>query len=154
MPVFVETEIEIARPRVEVALYACDPDNAMNWYRNIRAVEWESSPPLAVGSRIAFVASFLGRRLVYTYVVSELEPGERFVMGTEQGPFPMETTYAWSDLAGGGTRMTLTNRGEPGPFTKLTAPMIEGSIRRANRADLRRLKQILERRPPAPEPEA
>ncbi len=151
MPVFVETEIEIAVPRNEVAAYACDPDNATTWYRNIRSVEWESTPPLAVGSRIAFVASFLGRRLVYTYVVNELQPGERFVMSTEQGPFPMETTYTWSDLPGGGTRMTLTNRGDPGPFTKLTAPMIEGSIRRANRADLRRLKRILEPRPPAPE---
>ena len=117
----------------------------MNWYRNIKAVEWESTPPLTVGSRIAFVASFLGRRLVYTYVVTELEPGERFVMGTEQGPFPMETTYTWSDLAGGGTRMTLINHGDPGPFTELTAPMIESSIRRANRGDLRRLKPILER---------
>jgi hypothetical protein len=147
MPVLVETEIEIARPRAEVAAYACDPDNATKWYRNIRSVEWESTPPLAVGSRIAFVASFLGRRLAYTYVVHELIPGERFVMSTEQGPFPMETTYAWADAPGGATRMTLRNQGEPGPFTKLTVPLIESSIRRANRGDLRRLKEILEQRP-------
>ncbi len=149
MAVLVETEIEIARPRAEVAAYACDPDNAIEWYRNIKAVEWESTPPLAVGSRIAFVASFLGQRLVYTYVVRELDPGERFVMSTDQGPFPMKTTYTWADLPDGGTRMALTNRGEPGRFAKLTVRMIEGSIRRANGGDLRRLKEILEGRPPA-----
>ncbi len=146
-PVLVETEIDIARPRAEVAAYATDPDNAMAWYRNIKAVEWESTPPLTVGSRIAFVASFLGRGLAYTYVVRELVPGERFVMSTEHGPFPMQTTYTWGDLPGGATRMTLQNRGQPGPFASLTVPMIETSMRRANRDDLRRLKEILEQRP-------
>ena len=88
----VMTEIEIARPREEVAAYASDPDNAPRWYRNIEAVQWETPPPLAIGSRIAFVARFLGRRLSYTYEVREHVPGERFVMSTSEGPFPMETT--------------------------------------------------------------
>src|SRR5215213_524424 len=105
MAVDVVTEIEIARPRAEVAAFACDPDNATRWYENIESVEWKTAPPLAVGSRLAFVARFLGRRLEYTYEVREHIPGERFVMATQEGPFPMETTYEWRD-AGGGTLMT------------------------------------------------
>lgn len=145
MPVDVVSEIEIDRSRGEVAAYAADPDNATAWYKNIERVEWDERP-LALGSRIAFVARFLGRRLAYTYEIRELVPGERLVMGTADGPFPMETIYAWADSAEGGTRMTLRNRGEPLGFSKVAAPMIASAMRRANRNDLERLKEILERR--------
>jgi hypothetical protein len=141
----VVSEIEIARPRIDVAAYAADPDNATAWYENIKAVEWQSSRPLAVGTRLAFVARFMGRRLAYTYEVVEIVPAERFVMRTAQGPFPMETTYVWEDAGAGATRMTLRNRGEPAGFAKLTAPMVAAAMRRANRNDLERLKAILER---------
>jgi len=140
----IQSEIEIARPRSEIAAFACDPDNAMAWYVNIKAVEWKTPRPVAVGSQIAFVAAFLGRRLTYTYEVMVLVPGERFVMGTAEGPFPMETTYTWEDRGNGGTRMTMRNRGEPAGFAKLAAPVMAGAMRRANRKDLRRLKEILE----------
>jgi ligand-binding SRPBCC domain-containing protein len=145
VPVDVRTEIEITRPRAEVAAYASNPDNAINWYANIKSVVWQSPRPLAVGTRLEFVAQFLGRRLAYTYEVAELAPGERFVMRTTQGPFPMETTYAWEDAAEQATRMFLRNRGEPAGFAKLTAPMVAAAMRRANRKDLERLKGILER---------
>ena len=148
MPVDVLTEIVIARPRAEVAAFAADPDNATAWYENIRAVEWRTSPPLAVGSRIAFVAQFLGRGVDYTYEVREHVPGERFVMSTAEGPFPMETTYEWADAGEGATRMTLRNRGEPSGFSKVGAPLVSGAMRRANAKDLRRLKEVLERREP------
>lgn len=144
MPVDVTTAIEIARPRAEVAAYAADPGNAPEWYVNIRSVEWETTPPVALGSRMAFVAHFLGRRIAYTYEVRELVPGERLVMSTDEGPFPMETTYTWQDTADGGTRMMLRNAGEPSGFGKVTAPVMAGAMRRANRKDLARLKSILE----------
>ena len=143
MGVDVVTEIEIARPRAEVAQYAMNPDNARAWYRNIKRVEWKSPKPLQVGSRIAFVAQFLGRTIAYTYEVKELVPNERFVMATAEGPFAMETTYAWSDTPSGGTKMTLGNRGSPSGFSKMAAPMMTSAIRRANRKDLARLKSIL-----------
>ncbi len=144
MPVDVTTWAEIARPRAEVATFAADPGNAPRWYENIESVRWETVPPVAVGSRIAFVARFLGRQLAYTYEVRDLVPGERLVMSTAEGPFPMETTYTWTDV-GGGTRMTLRNRGEPAGLTKLASPAVAAAMRRANRKDLTQLKRLLER---------
>jgi uncharacterized membrane protein len=148
VPVDARTEIEIDRPRSDVAAYAADPDNATSWYENIKAVEWETPKPLAVGSKIAFVAQFLGRRIAYMYEVKELVPGERLVMSTAEGPFPMETTYVWEDTPTGGTRMTLRNRGEPSGFAKVIRPLMAVAVRRANSKDLARLKKILEA-PPA-----
>jgi uncharacterized protein YndB with AHSA1/START domain len=141
--VLVETVIE--RPPAEVAAYAGDPTNAAEWYANIRSVEWLTEPPVRLGSRMSFVAQFLGRRIAYTYEVVELEPLTRLVMRTEQGPFPMETTYTW-EPAGQGTRMTLRNRGEPSGFKSVTGPLMERAMRRATNKDLARLKTLLESR--------
>jgi len=144
MAVDVLTEIEISRPRSEVAAFAADPGNATAWYKNIRSVVWETQPPAVVGSRVRFVAQFLGRTLEYTYEVQEIEPGCRLMMSTAEGPFPMETTYLWEDSGVGATRMTLRNRGEPAGFAALSAPLMARAMRRANDADLRRLKDLLE----------
>src|SRR6266576_3963617 len=144
MSVDVQTEIEIEAPRADVAAYAADPGNAPEWYENIESAEWETRPPLAVGSKITFAARFLRRRLVYTYRIEELVPGERLVMRTDQGPFPMETTYTWSEAGPGRTRMALRNRGEPSGFAKVARPVMEAAMRRANGKDLEQIKRILE----------
>jgi hypothetical protein len=139
------TEIVIDCPRHVVAAFAGDPTRAPQWYFNIKAVEWRTPPPVAVGSRVAFVAHFLGRRLAYTYEIVDLVADTRLVMRTSEGPFPMETTYAWNDTGTGSTRMTLRNRGEPTGFSKVMAPLMASAMRRANRKDLAQLKGLLER---------
>jgi Polyketide cyclase / dehydrase and lipid transport len=144
MDVDVSTSIVIRRPRHEVAAFAMDPDNAPRWYVNIKGVEWKTPPPLRVGSQVAFVAQFMGRRLAYTYEIATLIAGERLVMRTAEGPFPMKTTYEFVSTDQGGTLMTLRNRGTPSGFGRLMAPFMALAMRRANRKDLSRLKQILE----------
>jgi uncharacterized protein YndB with AHSA1/START domain len=146
MAVDITTETVIARPRHEVAAFAVDPDRIPLWYVNIKAVEWKTEPPLRVGTRLAFVAQFLRRRLEYTYEVVEHVADERFVMRTAEGPFPMETTYVWRDAGEHGTAMTLRNRGTPAGFSRLVAPFLSLAMRRANAKDLALLKVILEAR--------
>ena len=145
MAIDVTTEIVIECPREQVAQYAADPSNAPEWYENIESVDWSTPPPVRVGSRMEFVAHFLGRRLSYTYEVVELVPGERLVMRTPQGPFPMETTYVWETISDGATRMSLRNRGEPSGFSKVAAPFMAAAVRRETKKNLRVLKELLER---------
>ncbi len=144
MSVDVQVETTINRKIADVADYTSDPTNAPEWYVNIKSVVWETPPPVAVGSKLSFVAQFLGRRIAYTYEVVELLPPERMVMRTADGPFPMETTYTW-EPSGDATRMTLRNRGNPSGFSKMTAPLVELAMRRATTKDLARLKALLER---------
>src|SRR5882672_9144032 len=130
MNVDVSTEAVIHRPPDEVAAYAADPTNAPEWYVNIKSVEWKTPPPLRAGSKVAFIAHFLGHRIV---------------MRTAKGPFPMETTYTWESTSNGATLMTLRNRGTPAGFSRLFAPFMATAMRRANRKDLAALRALLER---------
>ena len=150
-------ETVIARPVTEVAAYAGDPSRAPEWYANIREVAWQTEPPVAVGSRMDFVARFLGRRLAYTYEVVELVPDERLVMRTADGPFPMETTYTWEPAGDGATRMTLRNRGTPSGFAGVAASVLERRDAARHHQGpgaapdvARGLGFLRERRPPAP----
>jgi uncharacterized protein YndB with AHSA1/START domain len=142
MQVDVAVEAVIPCPRDVVSAYAGDPHNAPRWYANIDSVVWRTEAPVRVGSRMDFEALFLGRRLAYTYEVVDLVPGERLVMRTADGPFPMETTYTWQSVPGG-TVMRLRNRGAPRGFATLAAPAIRGAVRRAMTKDLARLAETL-----------
>lgn len=142
-PVDVLSEIDIDRTVDVVATFATDPDNAPIWYDNIDSVEWRTEPPLEVGTVVSFVARFLGRRLAYDYEIVEHQPNARLAMRTQQGPFPMETTYTWKPRAAG-THMTLRNRGTPSGFSALAVVVMAPAMRRANSKDLAKLKAILE----------
>src|SRR5688572_22204247 len=136
MAVDVTTSTVIRRSPEDVAAFAGDPSNAPAWYANIKSIEWKTPPPVREGSKMDFVAQFLGRILAYTYEIVELVPGERLVMRTAEGPFPMETTYSWQPTPEGHTRMTLRNRGTPSGFSKTLAPVMATAMRRANKKDL------------------
>jgi hypothetical protein len=104
----------------------------------------DNSAPLQIGSEIAFKAQFLGRRLSYIYKIEECVAGEKLVMRTSDGPFPMKTTYSWQAIDDKTTRMKLRNQGIPTGFSKLFAPFMSLMIRKANKKDLRRLNALLE----------
>ena len=138
------TEITINKPLIQVSDYAANPDHAPEWYVNIHSAEWKTPKPLELGSQIAFKAKFLGRELAYIYEIVEFVPGEKLTMRTANGPFPMETTYTWYASDDHHTRMTLRNKGNPTGFSKVFTPFISSMMRKANRKDLRNIKDLLE----------
>jgi uncharacterized membrane protein len=140
----VTTQIVIQSPVEKVSTYVSNPENTTEWYANIKAMEWKTPKPLALGSKMAFKAQFLGRQLAYIYEITEFIPGQKMVMRTSEGPFPMETTYTWEEIDPNTTTMTLRNKGVPSGFSKFFAPFMASAIRRANKADLKRIKTLLE----------
>jgi uncharacterized membrane protein len=144
MRIHVEEQIRIERPREEVAAWAADPDNAPRWRKEVAKVEWKSEPPLRTGSRIALTTPSLGLPLAYRYTVEDHVPGERTVLRTEEGPFPIETTLAFADAQdGAATDVTLLTTGEK-QGSKLANRILERTLRRTNRKDLERLKELIE----------
>ncbi len=135
-------EIVIARPLAQVAEYASNPDNAPDWYINIKSVRWITEPPLKVGSEIAFTVNFMGE-MCYTYRIMEFG-ASRLVMTTEDGPFPTQVIYEWETIDNCSTRMKLCSRGTPAGINKFLSPVLNFMSRRENLKDLNRLKNILE----------
>tara|TARA_B100000745_G_C20044046_1_gene355865 strand:+ start:179 stop:610 length:432 start_codon:yes stop_codon:yes gene_type:complete len=141
--VSVTTNIVIKKPLDEIVSYARDPLKAPEWYVNIKSAEFKTSQPLRIGSQIAFVAQFGGRKLYYVYRIDVLET-DRLVKSTSDGPFEMTTTYFWERESKSATRMYIKNEGQPTGFSKLFTPFMSWMMRRATNKDLRKLKEILE----------
>ena len=101
MMVDVVTETVIRHPIDEVAAFASNPDHVREWYVNIKEVEWKTAPTRRCGLPRGVVATFMGRRLLYTYEIVELVPGERLVMRTARRAVPDGNELHVGDHAGG-----------------------------------------------------
>ena len=142
MGVDISSEIMIRRPREEVAAFATDPGNDPTWIGGIVEAKKVTDGPLGVATKIARVASFLGRRMHYAPEVVEYEMHALVVMSTDQ-PFPMTIRYEFADSEGG-TKMTIQVQGEGSGFFSVAAPLLAMMVKRNVSKDLERLKELLE----------
>jgi uncharacterized membrane protein len=146
MPVDVTATGTIARPCGEVAAYLRDPANDTSWIGGLRSARLLTPGPVAVGSRVERVASFLGRRVEYVNEIIELT-GERLVMRSVRSPFPMRVTYGHRQAGDGATEVSVRVEGDAGRFYALAAPLLGVAVRRSIARDLRNLKRALEAQP-------
>jgi uncharacterized membrane protein len=145
MPVDVTATATIGRPREEVAAYLRDPANDTRWIGGVRSARLLTPEPVAVGSQVERVASFLGRRVEYVSEITELT-GERLVMRSVRSPFPMRVTYGHRQATDGTTAVSVRVEGDAGRFYALAAPLLGVAVRRSISRDLQNLKQVLEER--------
>jgi uncharacterized membrane protein len=146
VPVDVTATGTIGRPCEEVAAYLQDPANDTAWIGGIRSVRLLTPGPVAVGSRVERVASFLGRRVEYVNEVTELT-GDRLVMRSVRSPFPMRGTYGHRRAGDGATEVSVRVEGDAGRYYALLGPLLGVAVRHSIARDLRNLKRVLEGRP-------
>ncbi len=144
MAIDITADVNIGRPRAEVAAYAMDPANDPVWLGGIVEARQVTDGPFGVGTRVARVARFLGRRMDYTPEIREYVPGERLAMATDK-PFDMTITYAFEDR-GTDTRASVRVQGEGSGFYAVAAPLLGPLVKRSVSRDLRTLKRLLESR--------
>jgi len=141
----ITAEVAIRRPLGEVAAYMIDPANDPTWIGGVREVRMETPPPLQVGSRVARVAHFLGRRVEYVNEVTELDPARVLDMRSVKAPFPMRVTYSFEPTDGGAETIVRNRvRGAPGGFFALFGPLLAPLVKRSVQKDLERLRDRLQ----------
>lgn len=148
MSIDVTAQTTINRPRQEVADFATNPHNDPVWIGGISQARLLSEPPVAVGTQVERVASFLGRRIEYVNEVVDYEPGARLAMRSVKGPFPMAITYSFDD-GDGGTLTSIRVQGDASGFFRLASPLLALAVHRSITRDLRALKRLLESKTPA-----
>ena len=134
----------IARPPEEVAAFAMDPANDRRWIGALTEVEVLTEGPVAPGTRVLRVASFLGRRIEYVNEITERDPPRRLAMRSVQAPFPMTVTYEFEPGADGGTLARIRAGGDAGRVYALAGPLLSAMVRRGIARDLRQLRGLLE----------
>jgi hypothetical protein len=143
MPVDVTATAIIDRPREEVAAYLRDPANDTSWIGGLRSARLLTPGPVAVGSQVERVASFLGRRVEYVNEIVELT-GDRLVMRSVRSPFPMRVTYGHRQAGVGATEVSVRVEGDAGRYYAPAAPLLGVAVRRSIGRDVRNLKRVLE----------
>jgi uncharacterized membrane protein len=139
----VTVSVTIGVPRAEVATYVIDHRHDPVWIGGIAESELLGDPPIAVGSQVRRVASFLGKRIEYVNEVTTLEPDRLLEMRSVKSPFPMVVTYAFED-APGGTATSVRVQGDPSAWYRIAGPLLARQVRSNVRGDLERLRGILE----------
>ena len=143
MAIDVKVELLIHRSRENVTTYAMNPDNDPAWISGIVEAKMLTDPPLGLGTQVARVAKFLGRRIEYVLEVVDYDPSSLMHMKSVKGPFPMEVSYQFEE-ADEATLARIHVQGEASGFFRIASPIMARSVKKSVTNDLRALKQLLE----------
>ncbi|OGO56928.1 MAG: hypothetical protein A2Z32_00960 [Chloroflexi bacterium RBG_16_69_14] len=139
----VEVRVRIQRPVEDVYAYTSAVDTMPEWRGDVSEAEQLTDGPLGVGTRIRAGGKVLGRPIGLVVEVTELEPGARFAYKPVSGTLRTHNVYAFEPDAGG-TVVTLTDEIELDGILGLFEPLLGAMVRRQYRANLGRLKAIME----------
>ena len=144
MALTMSASVEIVRPAGPVFDYIANMELNPTWQRGMRECRFTSEPPLREGSTYEQVASFLGRRIESSFVVTALEPGRSITIETVESRFPIRVTRTVEPLGDARCRASATIEGGPGGVMRLFAPLMKLIAQRSVRGDYARRRALLE----------
>lgn len=139
-----EGSVIILRPIDEVFAYVTELTHSAEWQAGLREVRKLTDGPLGVGTRYAFVRSFMGRKVEAANEFVAYEPNRRVQFRVASGPMPGQGTYLF-EVTPDGTKVTSVVELEPGGLSRIAAPLIGASLRREIVEGLPVLKELLGR---------
>lgn len=150
----IEESVIINRPPEEVFAYLEVRSNDSAWMASVVESEWlDRAPPApaaavpsGVGRRGRMVMKLPGRRVEFIDEVTDYQPGRRIAHRTVEGPIQLNTACV-CEPAADACRTTVIGAVDqlPGGWVgRLAAPFVASTLRRGFKADLVRLKNILE----------
>jgi hypothetical protein len=148
----VEESIIIGRSPEDVFAFLAVRKNDPVWMAAVVESEWlepsagDTDTQISIGRRGRMVMKNMGRRLEFVDEVTDYEPGRRIAHRTVEGPIQLNTACL-AEPAGDRCRATVVGETDNligGPFGRLANPIVTRLVRRGFRADLAKLKNLLE----------
>lgn len=139
----IEESIVINRTPDDVFSFLAVRSNDPVWMAAVVESQWlEPSESPGVGRRGRMAMKTFGRRAEYIDEVTTYEPGRQIAHRTIEGPIDLNTACLCRP-ADGGCRTTVMAEAEK-MFGRLLDPLVARLMRRGFKADLAKLKEILE----------
>jgi hypothetical protein len=132
----------INRPVGTVSDYVMDVTHDSQWRTGVVEAAFTSDMPIGVGTTGFDRIKANGQEMVATWTLSQFEAGvARWTL--DSGPIRGTGGYI-CEQSGDDTRFTLEAKIKPAGKFRLLGPIFEAMARRQNRADVQKLKTILE----------
>ena len=144
----VEQSAIIDRSADEVFTFLENRANDTAWMKSVMQSEWlDSGGTPQVGRRGRMVIKVFGRRMMFLDEVTDYVPGCRIAHRTVEGPFPLATACICEPAEQGcvATVVGELDRIPGGWVGRVAAPFVERIIQHGFKADLARLKALIER---------
>jgi uncharacterized membrane protein len=134
-----DLEVTIERPVEAVFAYVSDVRNLPEWQESAVSADW-----IEEGSRFRERRTFLGRTAELELEVTALEQDRRFDVKAVKGPVKFEIQHSF-EAVGAATLLRVDANAAVGGALRFAARMAQGQAERQFRADLERLRALLER---------
>jgi hypothetical protein len=138
-----EGDVVIHCPNNALFDFIADGEKGSQWNSAVKKVEKISDGPVGLGTRYHMVRELPWGVVENEYEIIDYVPGSTITIKTVSGPTPFKYRYTLTSL-NGGTRLTLDGEGETSDITHVPGFVMKVAIKRGVRANLERLKEIME----------